>query len=282
MSQKSVDVQRAQRLRGGFKKSSALLAASLVSSGVFAQAAPEPVSASTEADTPKAETAPVVFVTGSRVARAGYSAPTPLTEVGREFLVDRAPSVLIEAISLLPAARNTATPMTGGQAIGGTGGGSFVNLRGLGPNRTLVLLNGERITPTTNIGTVDLAVLPQLLVKRIDVVTGGASAAYGSDAVAGVANIVLDTRFSGWKSNVETGIASHGDGVTKKAGLAWGGDLSDRLHLVLGAEAYKSEAVPVSHRNDLDYAVGMVPNPNYTPTNGQKSLMVAPTSTTTT
>ncbi len=276
MSQKSVDVQGARRLRGAFKQSSALLAAGLVSSSVFAQAAPEQVNQSAEADNSKGETGPVVVVTGSRVVRAGYSAPTPLTEVGREFLVDRAPSVLIEAISLLPAARNTATPMTGGQAIGGTGGGSFVNLRGLGPNRTLVLLNGERITPTTNIGTVDLAVLPQLLVKRIDVVTGGASAAYGSDAVAGVANIVLDTGFNGWKSNVETGISSHSDGVTKKAGLAWGGELNDRLHLVLGAEYYQSEAVPVSRRNDLDYAVGMVPNPNFTPTNGQKSIIVAP------
>jgi outer membrane receptor protein involved in Fe transport len=253
-----------------------VLAAGLVSSSAFAQAAPEQIKQAATADAPVGEAPAVIVVTGSRVARAGYSAPTPLTVVGDEFLVDRAPSVLIEAISLLPAARNTATPMTGGQAIGGSGGGSFVNLRGLGPNRTLVLVNGERMTPTTNIGTVDIAVLPQLLVKRIDVVTGGASAAYGSDAVAGVANIVLDTRFNGWKSNVEAGLSTHSDGATKKAGVAWGGDLGDRLHLVVGLEAYKSEAVPVSRRNDLYYAVGTVPNPAYTPTNGQKPIVVAP------
>jgi outer membrane receptor protein involved in Fe transport len=259
-----------------FKRRSAILIASMISSGVFAQDVPEQAKPGPVADSPASDASPVIVVTGTRVTRAGYTAPTPLTVVGDEFLVDRAPSVLIEAISLLPAARNTATPMTGGQAIGGTGGGSFLNLRGLGANRTLVLVNGERMTPTTNIGTVDIAVLPQLLVKRIDIVTGGASAAYGSDAVAGVANIVLDTRLNGLKTNVEAGLSSHSDGGTQKAGLAWGGDLGDRAHLVVGLEGYKSEAVPVSRRNDLYYAVGTVPNPGYTPTNGQKSLMVAP------
>jgi outer membrane receptor protein involved in Fe transport len=259
-----------------FKRRSAILMASMVSSGVFAQAASEQALPAPVADSPSVDAASVVRVTGTRVTRAGYTAPTPLTVVGEEFLVDRAPSVLIEAISMLPAARNTATPMTGGQSIAGTGGGSFLNLRGLGPNRTLVLLNGERMTPTTNIGTVDIAVLPQLLVKRIDIVTGGASAAYGSDAVAGVANIVLDTRFKGIKANVEEGLSSHADGRTRKAGLAWGGDLGERAHLVVGLEGYQSEPVPVTRRNDLYYAVGTVPNPGYTASNGQKPIVVAP------
>jgi outer membrane receptor protein involved in Fe transport len=272
----SGNIKVAQPAPNVFRHRSAILLASLVSAGVFAQEVPGQAKPGPVADSPAGDATPSIVVTGTRVTRAGYTAPTPLTVVGEEFLVDRAPSVLIEAISLLPAARNTATPMTGGQAIGGTGGGSFLNLRGLGANRTLVLVNGERMTPTTNIGTVDIAVLPQLLVKRIDIVTGGASAAYGSDAVAGVANIVLDTRLNGLKTNVEAGISSHSDGGTKKAGLAWGGDLGDRAHLVLGIEGYKSEAVPVSGRNDLYYAVGTVPNSNYTPTNGQKPLVVAP------
>ena len=276
MSQRLVDVRVAKRLPGAFKLSSAVLAASLVSSNAFAQAAPDNVKPSANADNQSSEALDVIVVSGTRVDRAGYSAPTPVTVVGDEFLVDRAPSVLIKAISLLPAARNTATPTTGGQAIGGTGGGSFINLRGLGATRTLVLLNGERMIPTTNIGTVDISLLPQPLVKRIDIVTGGASAAYGSDAVAGVANIVLDTKFNGWRGNVEAGISSHSDGGTQKAGLAWGGSLSDRLHLVAGVEGYKSETVPVTSRNYLNQAVGTVPNPNYTPTNGQKPIIVAP------
>lgn len=275
MNQKPVKAKGGKRAENTFARSSIVLAVGLVCSGAFAQVSPEPAAPPKKADA-NVEPMQAVVVTGSRVTRAGYTAPTPLTVVGDELLVDRAPSVLIEAISLLPAVRNTATPNTGGQGIAGSGGGSFLNLRGLGTNRTLVLVNGERMTPTTNIGTVDLAVLPQLLVKRIDVVTGGASAAYGSDAVAGVANIVLDTRLNGFKGDIEAGISSHSDGKTRKAGFAWGGDLSDRLHLVVGLEGYKSDPVPVSSRNDLNYAVGTVPNPAYTATNGQKSIIVAP------
>jgi outer membrane receptor protein involved in Fe transport len=221
-------------------------------------------------------TAPDIIVTGSRVDRAGYSAPTPVTVVGAELLVDRAPSVLVDAIKLLPAARNTSTPGTAGNSISGGGGGSYINLRGLGPNRTLVLLNGQRMIPTTNIGTIDIAVFPQSLVKRIDVVTGGASAAYGSDAVAGVANLVLDTDLKGLRANVEGGISSHGDAGTQKASLAWGGQIGERLHLVVGGEYYNADPAPVSGRNDLFYPVALVSNPDFTPTNGQKTQIVAP------
>jgi outer membrane receptor protein involved in Fe transport len=217
-----------------------------------------------------------IIVTGTKVERAGYSAPTPVTVVGNEMLVERAPSLLIDAIKMLPAARNTSTPGTAGNAISGTGGGSFINLRGLGANRTLVLLNGQRMIPTTSIGTVDLSVLPQALVKQLDVVTGGASAAYGSDAVAGVVNLVLDTGLKGFKGNVEAGISSQGDAGTQKMSLAWGGKIAEHVHLVLAGEYYNAEAAPVAGRNDLFYPVALVSNPNYTPTNGQKSQIVAP------
>jgi outer membrane receptor protein involved in Fe transport len=215
-------------------------------------------------------------VTGSRIERAGFSTPTPVTVLGAPMLVERAPSVLIDAIKLLPAARNTSTPTTASQTIGGTGGGSYINLRGLGPNRTLVLLNGQRMIPTTNIGTVDVAVLPQSLVKQIDIVTGGASAAYGSDAVAGVANLVLDTDFKGLRGNLEAGVSSRGDGGSRKASLAWGGDFGERVHLVVGGEYYQSEEITARSRNDLFYTTGTVSNPAYTATNGQKPLIVAP------
>jgi outer membrane receptor protein involved in Fe transport len=270
-----------QRLLAALKLSSAMLIASAATGQAFAQTAanattsPAPA-APAEAAGPEADAAPEIVVTGTRVERAGYSAPTPVTVVSSEMLVERAPSILVDAIKLLPAARNTSTPGTAGNAISGGGGGSFINLRGLGPNRTLVLLNGQRTVPTTNIGTVDLAILPQALVKRIDVVTGGASAAYGSDAVAGVANIVLDTELKGLRANVEAGTSSHGDAGTQKFSLAWGGDLTDRLHLVIGGEYYNADPAPVAGRNDLFYPVALVNNPNYTATNGQKTQIVAP------
>ena len=265
----------ALRLRGVLKVGAGVLAIGLATSAAFAQSA-APVPEETAPAKEAAADAGEIIVTGTRVERAGYSAPTPVTVVGSQLLVERSPSVLIDALKLLPAARNTSTPTTGGQTIGGTGGGSFLNLRGLGANRTLILLNGQRMIPTSNIGTVDLAMLPQALVKRIDVVTGGASAAYGSDAVAGVANFVLDTELNGLKASAEAGISSHGDAGSRKASLAWGGNLGDRLHVVIGGEYYRADATPGTSRNDLYFTVGTVANPNFTATNGQKSLIVAP------
>jgi outer membrane receptor protein involved in Fe transport len=241
----------------------------------FAQTAAANASAAPTDAKPVPITSEIV-VTASRIERAGYSAPTPQTVVGAEMLAGRAPSVLVDAIRLLPAFRNSNAPGTAGNSISGSGGGSFVNMRGLGPNRTLVLLNGERMVPTTNIGTVDISILPQSLVKRMDVVTGGASAAYGSDAVAGVVNVVLDAELTGLRANVEGGVAGRGDAGTQKASLAWGGDIGSRAHFVIGGEFYNAQAAPASDRQDRFYLVSQVTNPNFTPTNGQKAQIVAP------
>jgi iron complex outermembrane recepter protein len=270
-----------QQLRCALHISAAVLAIGTLQGRAFAQSVDDtatqrskPAAGSeTSADEAAAD---AIVVTGTRIERAGFSAPTPVTVVGSEMLVQRAPSVLIDAIKLLPAARNTSTPGTAGNAISGAGGGSFINLRGLGPNRTLVLLNGQRTVPTTNIGTVDLAILPQSLVKQVDIVTGGASAAYGSDAVAGVANLVLDTELKGIRAAAEGGVSSHGDASTQKLSLGWGGDLGERVHVVVGGEYYNAEPAPVAGRKDLFYPVALVSNPNFTATNGQKSQIVAP------
>jgi outer membrane receptor protein involved in Fe transport len=277
---------RAMWTGGTVKLGSAIILAHLMATTAMAQtaAAPAPAdkpsveaSEDVSADPPlSGEAIQDIIVTGTRVERAGFSAPTPVTVLGNALLVERAPSVLVDAIKLLPAARNTSTPSTGGQVASGSGGGSFVNLRGLGPTRTLVLLNGQRMIPTSNIGTVDIAVLPQSLVKRVDIVTGGASAAYGSDAVAGVANVVLDTDLKGLRANIEGGTSTHGDAGSQKISAAWGGDIGDRLHVLVGGEYYHQATALVSNRHDLFYAVNTVANPDYTPTNGQKSLIVSP------
>lgn len=267
---------KTKRLRTAFRLTSAILAAYLTQGQAFAQTVPQPEQKTSDPIASAETAASDIIVTGSRVERAGFSAPTPVTVVGAPMLIERAPSVLIDVIKLLPAARNTSTPTTASQTIGGTGGGSYINLRGLGPNRTLVLLNGQRMIPTTNIGTVDVAVLPQSLVKRIDIVTGGASAAYGSDAVAGVANLVLDTDLAGIRGSIEAGISSRGDGGSRKASLAWGGNLGERVHVVVGGEYYQADEITAAARNDFYYTTGTVNNPNYTPTNGQKQLVVAP------
>src|SRR5690606_30460173 len=90
-----------------------------------------------------------IVVTGTRVVRTGYDAPTPTTVIGSEFIEARAPATIIDALAVLPVFRNSSTPSTAGVAQAGPSGQSFVNLRGLGATRTLVLLDGQRFVPST-------------------------------------------------------------------------------------------------------------------------------------
>lgn len=230
---------------------------------------------------PAAGTAPVdtdagageIVVTGSRL-NANFSAPTPVTSLDAQLIESRSPTVLVNTIALMPSARGTATPNSGGSTIGGTGGGSFVNLRGLGTNRTLVLFNGQRMVPTTDTGIVDLALLPQALVKQLDIVTGGASAAYGSDAVAGVVNLVLDPRLRGIKLNAEAGISQYGDAGEQKFSIAAGHELGSSLHWVGSLELYRNEGIPAAARQFGNLSITAVTNPNVA--SGQKALLRTP------
>lgn len=162
-----------------------------------------------EVDDASATPADDIVVTGSRVPRAGFTAPTPVTVLGNDQLVKSSPSTLAESLRQLPALTN----MSGPQRNSGTtmGGQSFLNLRSLGATRTLTLLDGRRVVSTNLTGSVDLNILPAGIVQRIEVVTGGASAAYGSDAVAGVVNFILDKELTGVKGEVNAGIAEQGD-----------------------------------------------------------------------
>lgn len=137
-----------------------------------------------------------IVVTGSRIQRSGFDAPTPTTVIGEaELALGNRPSVA-QVLNDAPQFRPTSSPMT---TAGGTASGvSTADMRGLGAVRTLTLLNGHRFS-----GSADLNTVPQSLVKRVDVVTGGASAAWGSGAVAGVVNIILDDDFTGWRMGVQ-------------------------------------------------------------------------------
>src|SRR5581483_9840016 len=106
-------------------------------------------------------------------------------------------------------------------------GGNVLSLRNFGPSRTLVLLDGHRVPASNQDGTVDVDILPQMLVSRVDIVTGGASAIYGSDAVAGVVNFVLDKKYTGFKFKADGGISNYGDGAEGQIAAAWGTDLFD-------------------------------------------------------
>lgn len=203
-----------------------------------------------------------VVVTGSRVVQNGNSAPTPVTVVGAEQLQAVAPSNLADGLAQVPQFRGSSRQGSGISAQYVTG--AFLNLRGLGANRGLVLLNGRRTAPTTASGIIDINVLPGPLFERVDIVTGGASAAYGADAVAGVVNFILDTDFTGVKGDINSGVSSREDGESTKFSLAFGTPVTDRLHIVGSAEYYRSRGILTTEDRDWDRAhFNIITNPTW-------------------
>ncbi|MEQ8205914.1 MAG: TonB-dependent receptor plug domain-containing protein, partial [Woeseia sp.] len=212
----NIDVQYQAEICRSFPKlvpSNALLAIAigLLSAGAAAQ-----TSGNSSGDTLEE-----VVVTASRIARSGFEAPTPVTVIGSETLERAAVTNVAEYLNELPAIRPSTTP--GNTGISTTNAGTFfMNLRGLGNQRTLVLVNKRRHVPTTPEGMVDLNVIPNALIERIEMVTGGASAAWGSDAVAGVVNVILDEDITGLKSTIQYGESELGDAEDFRFSLAGG------------------------------------------------------------
>jgi outer membrane receptor protein involved in Fe transport len=190
-----------------------------------------------------------VVITGSRIVRDGYTAPTPVTVATSEQLQKTAPGSIPDGLNQLPQFTGSrGTQNTGNQATS-PNSGNYLNLRGLGAVRNLVLLDGQRVPPTSFDGSVDTNVIPQSLISRVDVVTGGASAAYGSDAVSGVINFILDTNYTGVKGKVQAGISGQGDDESWGASIAAGTNvLGDRGHVLFSAEHYEREGLP---RNEM-------------------------------
>lgn len=191
-----------------------------------------PVSAQSDATPPQGSD---IIVTGSRLQLSGFSAPTPTTILGKEEINQRAPASVDDVVSRLPSVRMTAGNGQSQRLY--ASGVAPVDLRGLGPVRTLTLVDGERFTPTTPSGTVDANIIPVGLIERIDVVTGGASAAYGSDAVAGVVNFILNKKLDGIRASIQSGISQYGDdsqqAVTFAAGTGFAGGHG---HILFGAD----------------------------------------------
>jgi len=207
--------------------------------------------AAAEADAPDpsaAEVQEVVVTAGSRIAKAGYEAPTPVTVTAAPELLKAAPESLFEGLKEQPQFANSSTSINTTHQNINSVPGTTLNLRNLGPTRTLVLMDGWRLPSTYRDGTVDVDVVPQMLVSRVEVVTAGASAAYGSDAVAGVVNFVLDSRFTGGKVNLQGGISDRGDYENYRFGLAYGADLGERTHLLLSAERYENKGFRANER----------------------------------
>jgi iron complex outermembrane receptor protein len=180
-----------------------------------------------------------VVVTGSRVITDVANSPTPLTVVSTEQLLATTPSTIADGLNKLPIFQNSASSRNLSSG-GGNGSGDFLNLRNFGQQRTLVLLDGMRLQPSNQGGSVDVSTLPQMLMSRVDVVTGGGSAVYGSDAITGVVNFILDKHFNGVKYEANAGISGYGDGARYKVNMAAGTDILGGRGHIEGAIGYIS------------------------------------------
>jgi len=201
-----------------------------------------------------------IVVTGSRTNRPGFTSPTPVTALSSDELTKISPSILSDALRVMPALSSTSGTQ---RNSGSTGGGqSFLNLRGLGATRTLTLLDGRRFVATNITGSVDANLIPSGLVERVDLVTGGASAAYGSDAVAGVANFILNTRFVGVRGTAQYGISSHGDNREFAATLTAGTSFADgRGHVVVSGEYFQNDGIDGNARAWARSGYQIITNP---------------------
>src|SRR5687767_2684893 len=208
-----------------------------------------------------------IIVTGSRLARSTFDTPSPVTVLGSEDFAQLQITNVGEGVAELPAFRPSNNPSTNGFGSFNVGA-QIVNLRGLGVTRNLVLVDGRRFAPTTREGSVDLNFIPSTLVSRVEVVTGGASAAYGSDALAGVVNVILDTDFEGFKAQLDQGISEEGDGRNLHAGIGYGSSFAGGAgHFVIGGEYSDQKMVGNCFTRDWCEVGAVVTNPAFASTN---------------
>ena len=258
---------RARSTRQILKGSTALLLATIVT-GTTAYAQDQQTAAA-----PQAAEVEEVIVTGTRVVRDGYEAPTPLTVVGVEAIETSATNNVADYVNTIPAFAGSRSPATTQSSMsGGSSGTNSINLRNIGLERTLVLLDGKRSVGSNSNGVVDVNTFPQNLISRVDIVTGGASSAYGSDALAGVVNFVLDKKFSGIKGEVSGGVTTYGDDRQYDVSIAAGtGFHNDRGHIVFSAATTHEDGVAINDRPWNLQGCEVITNPLYgtpTATNG--------------
>ncbi len=206
-----------------------------------------------------------IQVTGSRIRQtSGFETPTPVTAISTDEMFAFAPgNNIARQLAALPQFFGNVSVQNVGTQLVSTSGTSSLNLRSLGSNRTLVLLDGIRVVPAAKDSLVNVDAFPTALMRSVDVVTGGASAAYGADAVGGVTNFVLDRQFEGFTMDVGTGMNEFGDGemwnISAAGGMSF---MEDRLHVIGSVEARsidqivrKASEVPEMTR------MGLVTNP---------------------
>lgn len=248
---------------------------------VLAQQAPVPASGGAQQGAAPVGLIEVeeVIVTSSRAALPGFSASTPTTVVSGSIIAREGAQNLAQVLDNVPGFKNFQSPAANGVKTA-TPGTSTADLRGLGGQRTLVLVDGLRApptAPTTNtsvVSAVDLNTIPALMVDRVEVVTGGASAQWGSDAVAGVVNVILKTDFEGLQVKTQAGRSQRGDAESQYfgvlGGLHFGGD---RGRLVVSAEYQNDDGLGDLYERDYANREAQVITNGASATNGLTPLI---------
>jgi outer membrane receptor protein involved in Fe transport len=195
-----------------------------------------------------------VVVTGSRIARPNLESPVPVTTITAEEIFQTGSTSVGDLLNDLPALRSTFSQSNSSRFLGTTGL-NLLDLRGLGTQRTLVLVNGRRHVGAdilNNAVSPDTNTFPSDLIERIDVVTGGNSAVYGSDAIAGVVNFVLKKDFEGLQFRGQGGQTTYGDGGNYYGSILAGTNfMDDRGNIALNVEYAKQEPFFASDRTNL-------------------------------
>ncbi|MEP3915519.1 MAG: TonB-dependent receptor [Parasphingorhabdus sp.] len=179
----------------------------------------------------------VIVVTGSRISNPNLELSSPVGVVTSEELELRQTNTAEQFLRELPSA----IPSTGSAVNNGNGGSSFVNLRGIGSQRNLVLLDGRRFVPADTTGRVDLNSIPLAVIERTDVLTGGATTTYGADAISGVVNFVTKRDFAGVELNVGSQITEQGDGNVFRTDLTIGANFDDGRGNVVLSVGYQDQ-----------------------------------------
>lgn len=209
-----------------------LLASTMIAGFALAGLAAPAMAQTTPAD--QASAVGDVVVTGSRVVRQDYVANSPISTVSAEQIQARGDVNVEQILNQLPQV----VPGLSANSNNPANGAATVDLRGIGPSRTLVLVNGRRFVPYDKSNAVDLNSIPASLIERVEVMTGGASATYGSDALAGVVNFIFKKNFEGLAFNTQYGISGHGDGEQFNASLTFGANTGDDRGNVTGFVGY--------------------------------------------
>jgi len=224
------------------------LALTLASAGsALAQSQAKPVAAESAAAVQE------VVVTASRINKTGYDAPTPTTVLGQDDIERQAQPNIFQVITEMPSLLGSSGPQAANNttSVPNTGLSAFA-IHGLGQIRTLTLIDGQRVVPAYVNGVNDISQFPQLLIQRVDVVTGGASASYGSDAVGGVVNFITNKKFEGFKANILGGISRYQDNGELIGQAAWGRSFAGgRGHITVAGEYAYQEGVGPG-----DYGIG--------------------------